>query len=356
MPPPPAASGDTVPPAAPGDSLPATASGDPQAPPTSGDSLPATASGDQHPTHASGDFVLALDFGGTKVALGAATLDGRIVESSRLDTRAAQGAAQAVRRALERAGELMERAAQTTCGRCLAVGAVSPGIVRADRVLLAPNVPGWGELSLPATVARTLGVPRVEYGNDVKAAALAEARWGSLRGADPGVLLSLGTGVATGIVVGGAVLGGAHGAAGEIGYSLRSPDGGPGAADGRAPLEERVGGRAMGELGSRLLGAPLDAAQVFANEDARARSLVDGALAELAMHVANLAILVDPERIAVGGGLMSSSDLIMPALAERLCSAVPFPPELVPARFVHDGPLRGAVALALDGVPAEVAP
>jgi glucokinase len=336
MPPRPAAPGDPVPPAASGAARPA-----------SGASLP---------PHDPDDFVLALDFGGTKVALGAATLDGRIIESSRLDTRAAQGAAQAVRRALDRAGELMERAAQVARGRCLAVGAVSPGIVRADRVLLAPNVPGWGELSLPETVRRTLGVPRVEYGNDVKAAALGEARWGSLRGADPGVLLTLGTGVATGIVVGGAVLGGANGAAGEIGYSLRSPDGGPGAADGRAPLEERVGGRAIGELGSRLLGAPLDAAQVFAHEDARARSLVEGAVSELAMHVANLAILMDPERIAVGGGLMSSSDVIMPALAERLRSAVPFPPELVPARFVHDGPLRGAVALALDGVPAEVAP
>jgi glucokinase len=236
------------------------------------------------------------------------------------------------------------------------VAAVSPGVVRPDRVLLAPNVPGWGEVSLAPALQDALGVARAKVANDVKAAALAESRWGSLQGADPGVLLSLGTGVAAAIVAGGEVLEGANGAAGEIGYSLRTPGDGAGAADGRAPLEELVGGRAIGERGSRLLGTTIDAAQVFERDDAPARALVESTLAELSMHVANMAILLDPARIAVGGGLMSSSDVIMPALAERLRAAVPFAPELVPARFIHDGPLRGAVALALDaGPPAGVA-
>ena len=116
-----------------------------------------------------------------------------------------------------------------------------------------------------------------------------------------------------------------------------------------------MGGRAIGERGSLLLGGAIDAAKLFERDDAAARSLIESTLAELSMHVANLAILLDPQRIAVGGGLMSSSDVIMPTLAERLRSAVPFAPELVPARFVHDGPLRGAVALALDAAaPSEV--
>ena len=55
----------------------------------------------------------------------------------------------------------------------------------------------------------------------MKAAAVAELRWGSLRGADPAILLILGTGIAAAIVVGGEVIQGANGAAGEIGYSLR---------------------------------------------------------------------------------------------------------------------------------------
>ena len=70
------------------------------------------------------------------------------------------------------------------------------------------------------------------------------------------------------------------------------------------------------------------------------------ALDELSRHVANLAITLDPRRIAVGGGLSGSNDVILPALRERLAHAVPFPPEVVAARFPDDGALRGAIALA----------
>ena len=84
---------------------------------------------------------------------------------------------------------------------------------------------------------------------DVKAAALAEARWGALAGADPGVYLNLGTGLAAAIVIGGVVLSGANGAAGEIGYNLRQ------LADvgdaGYLTLEEAVSGRALARLSGR---------------------------------------------------------------------------------------------------------
>ena len=122
-----------------------------------------------------------------------------------------------------------------------------------------------------------------------------------------------------------------------------------GAANGRAPLEEAIGGRFIGERASLLLGEPLSTAELFAHPDIRARFLVDETLAELATHVANLAILIDPARIAVGGGLMSSGDVILHALTFRLEYAVPFPPEIVPARFLQDASLYGAIALALTG-------
>jgi predicted NBD/HSP70 family sugar kinase len=297
------------------------------------------------------DFVLGIDFGGTKIALATADLGGEPIESARLDTEAARGATQAVDRALARAQELVATAEQAHGGRCLAVGAVSPGIVYPDRVALAPNVPGWEELHLPRLIAEGLGRPPSEVATDVKAAALAELRWGSLRDADPAILVVLGTGLAAAIVVDGEVVRGANGAAGEIAYSVRAANE-LAAANGRAPLEELAGGRAIGERASALLGGPLTAADVFAHPDPRARRLVDDALAELAIHVANMAIVVDPARIAVGGGLMSHDEVVLPALGERLRAAVPFPPELVPARFIHDGSLRGAIALALDAVAA----
>ena len=302
------------------------------------------------------DFVLGIDFGGTKIALATAALDGRVLESDRLDTEAGQGAVQAVGRALARADDLIADAERSGDGRCLAVSAVSPGIVYEDHVALAPNVPGWQELRLPSLLRERFDPVPTAAGTDVKAAAVAELRWGSLQGADPAVLLILGTGIAAALVVGGEVLRGANGAAGEIGYSLRGACESTGAADGRAPLEEFAGGRAIGERASELLGTPMTAAEVFEHPDPRAGELLDSALDALAVEVANMAIVIDPARIAVGGGLMSRPEVILPAFERRLRAAVPFPPELVPAQFVHDGPLRGAIALALDEAAHVVTP
>jgi glucokinase len=309
------------------------------------------------------DFVVALDFGGTKLDVATASLDGEILGTERLDTDAPAGAQQALDRALASARDLIATTATTTGGRCVAAGAASPGIVLDDRVLLAPNVPGWTEVALAESLREGLELDDVVCATDVKAATLAELRWGALQGADPGIFLSLGTGLAAGIVIRGRVLDGANGAAGEIGYALRGVHDDAGAAQGRAPLEEHVSGRALGERGSRLLDdGDLSAADVLARAgtDLNARMLVDEILAELAVHVANLAVALDPQRIAVGGGLMHAADWVLAALDRRVRQAAPFPPEVVAARFVHDAPLRGAIGLALDAapvqLPAELAP
>lgn len=170
------------------------------------------------------DFVIAIDFGGTKIDVATANCVGELLE-----------------RALTLARSLMARTAALTGGRCLAAGVVSPGVILPDRILLAPNVPGWEQLALTDIVRDRLEMSRIAVGTDVKAAAVAEARWGSLQDADPGIFLSLGTGIALAIVIGGKVLMGAHGTAGEIGYSLRSVADEKGGC--RRPCATRRGGR-----------------------------------------------------------------------------------------------------------------
>ena len=291
-------------------------------------------------------LVVGIDFGGTKTDIGVAGPDGVLLRSERIDTAPESGARQAVERALAVARRMVGNA------RLLAAGAVSPGVVSEDGVLLAPNVPGWGDLRLPALLRAGLDLDAVTVGNDVNAAALAELRWGALRGRETALFVSLGTGVAAALVTGGAVYVGAHGAAGEIGYSLRDPSDDAGYRSGRAPLEEFVGGRAIGERASAALGITLTAAEAFGRPDLPA-GFIDQTLAELSMHAANVALALDPEAIVIGGGLMAQADLILPALRARIDVALPFPPDVLPATFLHDGALRGALALALEGLPQE---
>ncbi|WP_327089845.1 ROK family protein [Nonomuraea sp. NBC_01738] len=281
--------------------------------------------------------VLGIDVGGTKIAVGVSGSDGpEIGARARLVT-----GPDTLARALAAARDLDRAPA--------AVGFSTCGVIRDGRVRLSPNVPGWDGLELPRLLAEEYpGIP-VTIDNDVNAAAMAELRWGALRGVGTGLYLNLGTGLAAALIVGGTVVSGAHGAAGEIGY-LQVEPGAPAFADGHVPLEERVSGSGLARRASELLGAPVSTAELLAGyattADPAVRELVGETLRLLAMSVANVCVVLDPEVLVIGGGMMGAGEVILPGLTAELRRAVPFPPQVRAARFTDDAPLLGALALA----------
>jgi glucokinase len=291
-------------------------------------------------------LLVGFDFGGTKLAVTVAEPDGTGVAAEVLPTDADQGAEQAVRRAIDTAQRLLDhRDAEP-----VAVGVATMGITHETHVELAPNVPGWDRLALPAMLRAAFGPTPVAIANDVKAAALAELTWGELRGVRTGIYLNLGTGIAAALVVDGAVLDGAHGAAGEIGYWARSRADTAGARLGAAPLEEYAGGagalvRARAELG---LDGGVAAAQSAGDADSRA--FLADLYGEIALHATNLAVTLDPERMVVGGGYARTSDEVLGVIRARLAAFAPYPPELRSARFGADAGTAGAVALAMEAL------
>ena len=304
--------------------------------------------------------VLGLDFGGTKIAAAVSDLAGNQLASATVSSDGALGARASFGRGIQVARDLLSSTAPGS--ELVAVGVATFGIPFEDRVELAPAIDGWHSLAMGRELRAAFAGAQIRMATDAKAAAQAEVRWGALAGCDPAVYLNLGTGLAAAIVVGGQVVTGINGAAGEIGYNLRS------VRDVGQPLEERAllehmvsgqaladraadsdegKGRAPGEAGG---GQPLSAADVFAAA-ATSRELdglVDDFVEELAFHLVNLAILVNPQRIAVGGGMVRSWARIRPRLQDALQHGTPFPPELVVAHFPHDAPLLGAVAIAVD--------
>jgi len=310
-------------------------------------------------THPS--VVAAIDFGGSKIAAAVCDLSGNRLASSRVDTRAGDGspAGLAGARAIFDRGVRITRellAAAAPDSDLAAVGVATFGIPAEDRVLLAPAIDGWESLPLGRELRAAFPGAELRMATDVKAAAAAEYRWGALRGCDPGVYLNLGTGLAAAIVAGGQVLSGEAGAAGEIGYNLRAiADVGLGLGQ-RVPLEDAVSGLGLARQVSarglaRPAGAgPLSAADVFDTSlgDAELADLANGFVTELAFHLVNLAICINPARIAVGGGMAGSWARLQPDLERALNAGAPFPPQLVLAEFPHEAPLIGAVALAVD--------
>ncbi len=294
--------------------------------------------------------VLGLDFGGTKIAAAVCDLAGNKLAATVVDNGGDRGAQAAFDHGIKTARDLLIGcSAQDSLA---AVGVATFGIPFEDRVELAPSIDGWGSLALGRELRAAFPGVSIRMATDAKAAAQAEARWGSLAGFEPALYLNLGTGLAAAVVIGGTVLTGSHGAAGEIGYNLRSrADVGLPSGE-RIPLEEMVSGLALRRRASAL-GRQLTAAEVFAGsgQDTALDELITDFVDELAFHLVNLAILINPARIAVGGGMTRSWDRIGPGLAAALSRGVPYPPELVLADFPHEAPLLGAVALAIDAVP-----
>jgi len=233
-----------------------------------------------------------------------------------------------------------------------AVGVSTFGIPFDDRVELAPSIPGWDVLPLGDELRRAFPGAHVRMATDAKAAARAEATWGALAGCDPAIYLNLGTGLSAALVIAGQVLVGRNGASGEIGYNLRAVGDVGLDLDNRVPLEWMVSARALAKRATAAAGSQreLTAAEAFEASvgDAALTGVIDDFVAELSFHLVNLAISIDPVRIAVGGGMTGSWERLRPGLERALQAGVPFPPELVLADFNFDAPLIGAVALAVE--------
>jgi glucokinase len=119
------------------------------------------------------------------------------------------------------------------------------------------------------------------------------------------------------------------------------------AVEGVAPLEEWFGG---GGVARRLAAThlpPTVAELVERVEDPAARAFLDELWTGIAVAAANLCIAVDPSVLVVGGGYVRGESGLLDRVGEIVGRAVPYPPEVVQARFGADASLRGAVAAAI---------
>ncbi|WP_141305629.1 ROK family protein, partial [Sinomonas atrocyanea] len=304
-------------------------------------------------------LAIGVDIGGTKVKVCAADLDGRLLATATHRSRSGRPAQETLAEVLECYRETMASAALHASGpvQAAAVGLATPGVVTEAGIGLVPNNPGM-ESSVPADVlASALGAQEVGWANDVKAAAMAEHQWGQLQGSSCGLYINLGTGLSAGAVIEGRPLMGAHGAALEIGYFLpAAPGRPPGHRSGAAPLEDLISGRALTRRAAEMGAPDLDASELIAlagsrGPGGRSRALermAEDAVEELVRAVVNLAVVLDPEKISIGGGVAteSAAAAFLPPLRAALEEYVPYPPEVLVSPDANELSMLGALLLA----------
>ncbi|NUS04009.1 MAG: ROK family protein, partial [Nonomuraea sp.] len=167
--------------------------------------------------------VLSLDIGGTKLAAGVVTGDGRVHGWQYAPTRREEGP----RRVLARLFDLGRKAvAEAGPPEVAAVGISCGGPLDSAAGVLEcpPHLPGWIDVPVGAMAAEAFGVPSV-LENDATAAALGEFRYGAGRGTRTMLYLTLSTGVGGGAVIDGRLHRGAAGNGGELGHVTVRPGG-----------------------------------------------------------------------------------------------------------------------------------
>ena len=240
-------------------------------------------------------------------------------------------------------------------GAVHAVVAGISGIVDHDagRVLLSPDLPGLNGFDLAAALEARIERP-VAIDNDDLLAAIGEATAGAAVGCRDIAFLSLGYGLGAGLILGGRPIRGASHAAGAIAYL--SPGRLEDRASGRAiparyreALAQRTG-RAAGGVDTGPIVTVGDARTVFdlaAAGDATAVQVIEAVVTDLGDLAVDVAALLDPEVIVVGGGLAQAGPALFGPLALRLSGALPYPPRLAASALQDAAVLHGATSLAL---------
>ncbi len=316
-------------------------------------------------------LVIGVDVGGTKVAAGLVSAEGKITNQVRTamvadrDAAAGFAAVTAALNSLLSAGVRLEA--------ILGIGICSPGPLdpKTGVVINPPNLPCWRNFPLASEMSRLYRLP-VKVDNDANAAGLAEALWGAGAGHRNVFYATIGTGIGTGIIFDGRLYHGRTGAAGEGGHmsiDYRGPLCGCGK---RGCIETlaagpAIGRRAQGKLHDRrpdssalakLAAANSDAitsemvGQAAQNGDPLAHEVLRETVAMLSLWLSNIIDLLEPDVIVMGGGVSSMLQPFFVSLHEQISNMCVNPRAqeitLLPACYGADSGIAGGAALCVQ--------
>lgn len=316
------------------------------------------------PVAAEGNYAVGVDVGGTKIAAGVVAPDGKILCAETAPTPQRQH--QIVQRILAIIEDLRSHYPDVA-----AVGVGAAGMIDwpTGHIRWAPNN-SYRNLPLQQLLADGSGLPTVVE-NDANAAAWAEATVGAGAGLRNVIALTIGTGIGAGIILNGELQRGETGIAGEAGHIVISPVGGELCGCGATGcLEAMASGTALGRAGSRAAAAdPVGQLAKLAGPagkvtgemvyeaarsgDPTAQQLFGQLGYWLGAGIASLVNVFDPQLVILGGGLVTTSDLLLTptqASFERFVFARSHRklPALALAQLGTDAGLIGAALLALQ--------
>lgn len=302
---------------------------------------------------------LGIDVGGTKCLAVVLGDDGQIVDEARRPTPRGDGS---LPKLIDTLAELA-----VAMGPVDHIGVGVPGLVTRGGVLrAAPNLDGVADFDVAGLLGDRID-RAVEVDNDATCAAVAEWMYGAGTGTDDMVLVTLGTGIGGGLVLGGRLQRGSNGFTGEYGHMVVDPDGPPCPCGRRGCWERYASGSGLARLAreaavGRRVSRVLDIAggdpeavrgemvqQAAREGDPDSLAVIDDFGRWVAVGLVSLTNALDPERFVLGGGLAAGSDLYLDPIRAWFRRLI-YQPELRPMpeiAFARWNDRAGAVGAAL---------
>jgi glucokinase len=287
---------------------------------------------------------LGVDIGGTSVKWVVLEHDPtpRVVSDGQLATEPERGPGAVIDRIAALAREL-----GSAEGGLQRVGLGMPGPLDLERgrTVFLGNFPGWEDYAVVEPLERELGLP-VALINDARAFTLAELELGAGRGCSTLVAITIGTGIGGGVVVDGRLLLHLNGTVGELGHQTLDPEGPPCGCGNNGCLETFSAGPAIARAAD--MATPELVFEAARAGDRRAADVLARAGKYLGIGIANVAVIVGPERVVVGGGVAAAGELMLePARRELARRLTVIPPDLIPIVPAELGLRGGAIGAAL---------
>ncbi|WP_201410878.1 ROK family transcriptional regulator [Mesorhizobium sp. J8] len=293
-------------------------------------------------------YIIAVDLGGTKVRVALTDLTCRIFAeaATAIDSRGGQFVIDQIA-ALAFQAAARERIPRKKI-RLAVIGAPGAPDPTTGRILLAPNIAGFDAMNVLDAFEKALGVA-VMIENDVNLAVLGENWLGRGQGTDNLAYIALGTGVGSGLMLGGHLVRGATHAAGEIGFMPIGAD--PFAAESlrTGAFERAVATHAITERYRSLTGIQVAVPAIFENAaagDKAALIVLDETARYLAQGIAAIAAVANPEKIILGGSIG-----LRPEILSRVKALIPlcfpYPVTVEAGELGARAALIGAAAIGL---------
>lgn len=275
-------------------------------------------------------FVIGLDLGGTNSVFGIVDQRGNILTTNSIKTRAYKTAEDFVAAGVEALKPIVAKVGGIDQIKAMGIGAPN-GNYYSGTIEFAPNVP-WGHegvVPLAKMFSDKLGIP-VALTNDANAAAIGEMQYGVARGMKNFIMITLGTGVGSGIVVDGRVVYGSDGFAGELGHTIIRPDGRPCGCGRKGCLETYCSATGVARTAREFLKesdepsllremnpediTSLDVSIAASKGDALANRVYEFTGAILGEACSDFMAFSSPEAFVFFGGLTKAGDLLMKPL------------------------------------------